>query len=318
MKYDDWDREAPDRDDDEADEGAHEDELVEDDEDEIEDEWDEWSDDEDEDEMEEEASEEDIEDLEEDEDWLDGWPQYEGEKRSIIDAIRDWMNGSKGRDEEGTEEQELEDLLQAARDRVEHFYSRGLVDRHEAALEDHRYEGTMEYAIAVNTLKLEEYIAQHDEEYGYRVHPDFIGEEVSMKRIATLHLALGDAEKTCKRLHEKEAEIQSRQAQGELSRPDYDDQMSELSFRRRRAITRLDMGQMGLTYDDLGEVSDQSSHIIQDALSDDDGAARQKIAKKLRSMSRDTALAILDQAVEEGVIDQQVADYLAREYVRAR
>ena len=73
-----------------------------------------------------------------------------------------------------------------------------------------------------------------------------------------------------------------------------------------------------MTQSDIGDVADGSSHILGDTFSDDGGAARRKIADKIRSMPRGRALAIIDMAVQEGVITQEIANYLTREYVRTR
>ncbi|MBL7077744.1 MAG: hypothetical protein ISS31_09755 [Kiritimatiellae bacterium] len=254
------------------------------------------------------------------EDWGGEWAPFDdGEDRSFFDALRDWVNRLRGIEDEVSDEDQRAGLVDSARDRVAHYYNSGQAERHSEALAgDERYRGTMEYALAVNTEKLEQHLARYDAEYGHRVHRDFIGEQVWETRIGTLHLALADAEKGCQKFHDEEEDIEQRWANGKLSRSEYDDKLRDMSFRRRRAITRLDMGAMGMTYDDLGDVSDGGNHIIGDALAEDGGDARRKIAKKLRAMPRQRALAIIEQAVAEDVITQEIATYLTREYVRSR
>lgn len=301
------------RDDDEdfAGEENTEDSWADDDEPDSDDDWEEWRDEDDEPDVE-------SSDSEEGGDWHGGWPlSDEEEDRSVIDMIRDWFDRLRGKEEELSDDEQRAAHVEAARDRVEHYHSSGAADRHRAALADDYYRGSLEYTFASNTERLESFLESYAQECR-RVHSDFIGEEVWENRIATLFLALESAEKTAKRLQDEEADVERRWAKGELSRSAYDDLLHVISVKLRKAITRLDMGGQGMTHSDIGDVADGSSHILGDTFSDDGGAARRKIADKIRSMPRGRALAIIDMAVQEGVITQEIANYLTREYVRTR
>ena len=101
-----------------------------------------------------------------------------------------------------------------------------------------------------------------------------------------------------------------------------DDARMMRAFRRgisqQKARTSLEGAGIGMAPGDLGEVADQTRHILEDSQADDDGEMRQMISQKIRSMPRWLALRIIEQAVMDGVMARVTADYLIRECVRSR
>ena len=140
---------------------------------------------------------------------------------------------------------------------------------------------------------------------------------VFSQRLRVLMDTLRWAEEKCRSLDSQSQQLETVWQAGRLSEQEYCDRRHRIDFQGTRAITRLEMAEIGMTYDDLGDVSDGASHILEDGLSSDGGAARRKIAKKLRSMPRDRALMIIQQAVGDGMISDETARYLIREYVRS-
>ena len=210
-------------------------------------------------------------------------------------------------------------MVEGARARVDHYHSSGQDAQHRERLADDRYRGTIEYTVCKETEHLESFIARYDELLASSVvNTDFLSEEMYARRIAALHTALSEAERSFGKFAGQSENIERQWQRGQMSEQEYVDKIREVSFREQRLKTRLEMGGLGMSYDDLGAVSDQSGHILEDALSDDDGEMRQKIAKTLRSMPRDQAVSALEQAVEQGIISEETARYLIREFVRSR
>ncbi len=147
---------------------------------------------------------------------------------------------------------------------------------------------------------------------------DFTTEKVYQHRIQTLMTEIEHAERTVDRLRVEERRLNERLQKGDVSVEVYDLERRPLSFRQQRALTRLEMAELGGTYEDIGDIVDQGEHILEDAYASDGGAMRRKIARKIRSMPRDRAITIIDMAVRDGVISQQTAEYLIRCYVRSR
>ena len=74
---------------------------------------------------------------------------------------------------------------------------------------------------------------------------------------------------------------------------------------------------MGMTYDDLGEISDRFNHLAVDFQLQDGGDSRHEIFLLLRSMDREKAVYLLEQAVNDGIISQSTAEYLIAHALRS-
>jgi len=161
-------------------------------------------------------------------------------------------------------------------------------------------------------------LAEYDQQCRLWGPDALLSQDLWAKRIATLNRALEDAER---RLHDSQA-AESNLANGsfgrDMSQAEIDALSRRISRKERKTIIRVESAALGGSPEDISDVADQSGHIIEDSLSEDNGANRQRIAHKLRSMPRRMALEIIEQAVADRVISQQTADYLIREYVRTR
>ena len=245
----------------------------------------------------------------------DEWDSPPAEKDNALSRFLSWCQKRlRGADDE--DDESLNEIIDNARARVEHYHESGQNEQHRERLSDPDYRGSLAYTFSEQTENLESLLDRYDRlcDSG----GNFIEQELYEQRVATLAEALGDGEAKIQAYVQKRESLEQKWRQGRMSRHEYVDSLSEINFREQRLKTRIEMGGLGVTYDDLGDVSDEAEHIIDDSLASDGGAIRQQISRQIRSMTRDQAMAVIENAVAEGVIPQETADYLIREYVRAR
>ena len=233
-----------------------------------------------------------------------------------------WLPSWFGNDHEGDGQEgdclskAVAEIIDRAEARVARYESSGAAELHREKLADSHYKGSLEYDIACQTEELGRYLERYNEEANSGGRDAIFVDETWGRRIATLLEALENADRTLETTNQQMEEVEDRWRRGEISDQEYDDRMHRLGVRQFRAGTRVGMGALGLTYADLGEVADQASHILQDSLSEDGGERRQEIARRIRALPRDVALAMFEKAVAAGAIPQEAANYLIREYVR--
>jgi len=253
-----------------------------------------------------------------DEDWCDGWSDDDAEQQKeegLFSKMGRWMRGEPAPTEDDGKSAG-EEAVEAAQRRVEEFHASGKAGEHKLHVRDSSYRASAEYRIASETEHLERFLTSYEEEC-QRSGPDaLLSQELWETRIARLNQAIEEAERSLAASKEAYDTLEDRWQRGGISRAEYDDLHRKLGRKEQRDGTRMELSGLGGGFEEIGDVADQSGHILVDSLSDDNGEMRQKIAKKIRSMPRWMALQILEQAVADGVIHQQTADYLIRECVR--
>lgn len=253
-------------------------------------------------------------------DWDDGWPNYddteEQKKENLLSKLGRWMRGEPAPAEDDGKSAG-EEAVEAARRRVEEFHASGKAGEHKLHVSDSSYRASAEYRIASETEHLERFLASYDDECKRWGADAFLMQELWETRIARLNQAIEEAERALAADKEAYDTLEDRWQRGAVSRAEYDDLHRKLGKKEQRDGTRLELSGLGGGFEEIGDVADQSGHILEDSLADDNGAMRQKIARKIRSMPRWMALKIIEEAVADGVIHQKTADYLIREYVRA-
>lgn len=229
-------------------------------------------------------------------------------------------------DDWGDESEEVRDqekaqaeLIEKARRIVEDFHSSGEAEEHE---ENKKYDDNCEYRtssehrIATQTLQLEKLLDQYDDLRG-SPHGDLTEIDLYAGRISVLVESLEEYQSKLEHFDRKEQETRDLYDCGKISSQEMDDRLTEAGFRKQRAGTRTEMAGLGMTYDDLGEISDRFNHMAIDFQLDDDGDSRHKIFLFLRSLGRDKAVYLLDQAVMDGMISHETADYLIAHALRS-
>ncbi len=237
---------------------------------------------------------------------------------SLWDRIKSFFTAPPAESEETPDPQPEDPVFDEARARVATYYSSGEAEQHQARLGDTYYSGTLDYAINAEIEHLERHVEEYEKcisRYRPRAWEDV---EFWAGLITKTLAAIADAEATLPRLRAETERVEALWLSGRLSRPAYDDMIHNIGRKEQRAITRLGMGALGGSYEEIGDTAESSGHIIEDALADDNGDARHKIAMKIRGMPRAIALEIIAQAVEDGEISQEAADYLIVQYVRPR
>ena len=236
-------------------------------------------------------------------------------KGSLLKKMSRWLRGDSD-EEDRSEEDLLQDEIAAARHRVEEHYASANTEPDPDESQDHSRQLSLERSIAENTERLAQYLERFDEACNRMGSDAIIDQDVLARRIARLNQALADAERTRDRNKAAYDDLEERRRDGRMSQAYYDDHHHDIARKEQRATTRTDLGGLGGSYDDIGDVGDQSSHILDDALADDDGGVREAIYRKIRRMPRQMALEILENAVADGIISQETADYLLRRCVR--
>lgn len=247
--------------------------------------------------------------------WSDSDESCEPKKDGLFQKVGNWLAGRSDKQENAGDESSEADI-QAARQRVQEYRDGSTADEHRMRLGESSYRSSLEYAIATETEHLERHLSHYDDECGRFGSDALLSQDVWAQRIIALDHALADAERVVADIKQSYDTLEGRWQRGEISRAEYDDLFRIIGKKEQRAFTRLGLGGLGGSYEEIGDVGDQSGHILVDSLSDDDGEMRQKIAKKIRSMPRRMALKILEQAVEDGLISQEAANYLVRDCVR--
>lgn len=229
----------------------------------------------------------------------------------------EWDAESERDDEPSTEGSE--EIIEKAREIVADFYSSGASDEHD---ENKRYDEHCEYRtssenrIAEQILQLEKVLAEYDQAYSdpYR---DFVEMDVYVNRIKLIIESLDEYRSKLDYYENKERKIHDLYDSGKISAQEMDDRLTETGFRKQRAGTRTEMAGLGMTYDDLGEISDRFNHLAVDFQLRDDGNSRHGIFLLLRAMDREKAVYLLEQAVNDGIISQNTADYLITHALRS-
>lgn len=228
----------------------------------------------------------------------------------------DWGDESE---EACDQENAQAELIEKARRIVEDFHSSGAAGEHEENKkydENCEYRTSSEHRIATQILQLEKLLDEYDD-----LRSDFYGDltEVGLYagRISMLVESLDEYQSKLEHFERKEEEILDLYDCGKISAQEKDDRLTETGFRKQRAGTRTEMAGLGMTYDDLGEISDRFNHLAVDFQLDDDGDTRHKIYMLLRSMDREKAIYLLEQAVMDGKISQETADYLIAHALRS-
>ncbi|VGO23202.1 hypothetical protein [Pontiella sulfatireligans] len=234
------------------------------------------------------------------------------------DNSQDGWDG-KHADMEELKEKSSEDFINKAREIVDDFHSSGAFDEHEKnkRIDEHcEYRTSSDNRIAEQILQLEKVLEEYDQAYSdpYR---DFVELDVYVSRIKLIVESLDEYRSKLDYYEKKERTIHDLYDSGKISGQEMDDRLTETGFRKQRAGTRTEMAGLGMTYDDLGEISDRFNHLAIDFQIDDNGDTRHKIFLLLRSMDRDKAIYILEQAVMDGMISQSTADYLIEHTLRS-
>lgn len=244
------------------------------------------------------------------------WDPFPGQRApSLIERIT--SRGKRDSTDDNDNDKQIDDAIDEARERVEHYQSCGQAARHDEYMADARYRGSLEHALAMAVECLERRIDEYDKEMR-SANGFLLADETSGRRVLVLHSAIGMAERILCQIRARSPEALRQLESGRIGWAVYDKIMSDLRTREWRTMRQLDMGGLGMTMEDLGDVMDEAGHILEDSQTDDDGEMRKKIAKKIRSMSREMALEVIEHAVADGIISEETARYLVREYVRAR
>ncbi|MDF7822809.1 hypothetical protein P4B35_02190 [Pontiellaceae bacterium B12227] len=233
------------------------------------------------------------------------------------DLLDEWDAESDRYDEPSAKGSE--EIIEKAREIVADFYSSGEADEHE---ENKRYDEYCEYRtssenrIAEQILQLEKVLEGYDQAY-HDPYKDFVELDVYIGRIKLIVESLDDYRSKLDYYENKERKIHDLYDSGKISAQEMDDRLTETGFRKQRAGTRTEMAGMGMTYDDLGEISDRFNHLAVDFQLQDGGDTRHEIFLLLRSMDREKAIYLLEQAVNDGVISQATAEYLISHALRS-
>lgn len=228
----------------------------------------------------------------------------------------EWDTENNDAGESDSEDSEV--VIEKAREIVADFYSSGAMDEHE---ENKRYYEHCEYRtssenrIAEQVLQLEQVLEEYDRAYSdpYR---DFVELDVYIGRTRLIVESLDEYRSKLDYYEKKEREIHDLYDRGKISAQEMDDRLTETGFRKQRAGTRTEMAGLGMTYDDLGDISDRFNHLAVDFQLQDDGDSRHEIFLLLRSMDREKAVYLLEKAVNDDVISQATAEYLIAHALR--
>lgn len=228
-----------------------------------------------------------------------------------------WEENNNTDSDEPIDDSEEHPEVTEARSWLAAYNASGGPELHTERLADDRYKGSIEYTIASETRTLERLIEHYDKLLQRTfVSRDLLEEDLYAGRIGLLHASLLDAIEQAESLDQRAEDIDEAREEGRLSPMLAGDKKRRVSYQEQRAQTRLEMAGLGLTYDDLGQLSDEASHLIEDAFSPDGGAQRQAVSRMLRSMSREDALEYIQDAVDRGVIDEASARRIIMLYVR--
>lgn len=222
-------------------------------------------------------------------------------------------------DAEGANSEDSEEIIEKAREIVADFYYSGEADEHEEnkRCDEHcEYRTSSENRIAEQILQLEKILDEYDQAYS-DPYKDFVELDVYVSRIKLIVKSLDEYRSKLDYYDQKERNIQDLFDNGKISAQEMDDRLTETGFRKQRAGTRTEMAGIGMTYDDLGEISDRFNHLAVDFQLQDDGDSRHKIFLLLRAMNREKAVYLLEQAVNDGIISQTTADYLITHALRS-
>ncbi|VGO13877.1 hypothetical protein PDESU_02434 [Pontiella desulfatans] len=233
------------------------------------------------------------------------------------DSQNDWTDD---RDDykNSNKEDNANDMLDKAREIVAEFYSSGVFNEHAENKrhdENNEYRTSSENRMSEQILQLEKILEEYDQAYSdpYR---DFVELDVYVSRIKLIVESLNEYRSKLDYYERKERKIHDLYDSGKISAQEMDDRLTETGFRKQRAGTRTEMAGLGMTYDDLGEISDRFNHLAIDFQIDDDGDTRHKIYLLLRSLDREKAIYLLEQAVMDGMISQSTAGYLMEHALR--
>ena len=204
-----------------------------------------------------------------------------------------------------------DDEVKAARHWVEKYYSSGKGHLHRQCLPVPTCNLSLRYAIGAQTEHLERHLSQYDKACTRPATDAKLSPEIWAQRIVVLHHALADAERVLVDARQSCEALKGRWQRDELTQVEYDALHRRLCQKIKNSTIDLLMCGFGSNGESLADVVDEAGQIINEALSKHDGEMRQKIAKELATIDRRTALAIIQQAVTDGVISEKTADILA-------
>ena len=210
--------------------------------------------------------------------------------------------------------------VSAARSWVEGFSAKGIDDLHGQYLKGtHNYHHSTEHAICRETQKLADWIEEYDKAVDKgTTNMDFETEQFLQQRVEELVKQLVQAVVWLEfRLMEEDAD-EALLREGRLSGDAHVMRQIQRTIAEQKGRTTVEGAGIGMSPGDIGDAADQAGHVLEDSQADDDGEMRQRIAQKIRSMPRWMALEIIQHAVDDGIISEETARYLIREYVRAR
>jgi hypothetical protein len=114
------------------------------------------------------------------------------------------------------------------------------------------------------------------------------------------------------RLIEKKIDLIERLESGEITQDRYDDEyLLRLRSEERKAATRCGLASEGLTYDDLGDISEDNSFISKGdpKLMD----IKDEIKEVIGSMGPEAAQELADRKLEEGEISKEAHETISRQ-----
>ena len=118
------------------------------------------------------------------------------------------------------------------------------------------------------------------------------------------------------KLLEEGKELLRKYEDHEIDGPTFDDRYQELSKRERKAATRSGLESVGLSWDQIGDVAEDSSFLAKGdtQLSDQ----KDRIREMIREMGPDDAQELADEMYEDGRISKQAHETISRQIRLAR
>jgi len=110
-------------------------------------------------------------------------------------------------------------------------------------------------------------------------------------------------------------EIDRQLADGEIDSFSAELKREQVLAKEVKIRHRLGLLSVGLTYDDLGHLSDDWSHIVSDACDEESREVRKDIRQKMKSLSPSERRKRLDDLLEEGEIDASEYNRLHEEFI---
>lgn len=134
--------------------------------------------------------------------------------------------------------------------------------------------------------------------------------------IVDLPAAIKNAQEMEKYLREQELYIQERFESGQLTEFNAEVEMHQLNEKRIKLERRLHLNSVGLDWDDIGDVIDDSLHLVDDGYDPKSRETRKEIIEDLKKIAPKDRQAIIDGLYEDGKIDEKQYSFLCREFLR--